>query len=270
MSTQNRLEKLNGIISTYRTFGVAFSAGVDSTFLLAAAVRVLGAENVTALTVIPPYVASWEIEESLEYARGMGVRHIRIETETIDEIRMNPEDRCYLCKTSLFSEMKEHCISEGIAVLADGSNADDLGDYRPGMRALKELKILSPMLEVGLTKQNIRDISREWGLPTWNKPPYACLLTRIPHGRKITSEILERVEKSEVVLIETGFPYVRVRDHGVVARIEIPRDRFEEFFGSDTFKIVEEKLKSYGYQYVTLDLGGYKMGNMNPAGVRNG
>ncbi len=267
MSRSERLKKLKGIISGYRNFAVAFSGGVDSTFLLAAAVRVLGADHVTAMTVVPPYVAGWEIEESREYAESLGVHHILMKAEMIDEVRRNPENRCYVCKRFLFEQMKDRCDREGIAVLADGSNADDLGDYRPGMQALRELSILSPMLKAGLTKQDIRDISREWELPTWDKPPYACLLTRIPHNRTVTPEILERIEKSEVILIEAGFPYVRVRDHGDVARIEIPRERFEEFLNRGVYETAEQKLKSCGYQYVTLDLGGYKMGNMNPAGV---
>ena len=186
----------------------------------------------------------------------------------IEELRHNPEDRCYICKSALFSGMKERCSREGIQVLCDGSNADDVGDFRPGMRALKELGIRSPLLEAGLSKGDIREISREWELPTWDKPPYACLLTRIPHGTEIRQEMLERIEKSEVVLIESGFPAVRVRHHGDVARIELPKSRFEEFIVGGYYSMVQEKLKGFGYSFVTLDLGGYKMGSMNPKGVK--
>jgi len=270
MSTIESLKKLNESLRGYGKCAIAFSGGVDSTLLLAAAVRILGKENVTAITVIPPYVADWEIKEAGELAESLGILHINIKSEMIEEVRDNPADRCYVCKRALFTSMLEKCRELSVDVLCDGSNADDTGDFRPGMRALRELGIHSPLLEAGMTKQEIRDISREWKLDTWNKPPYACLLTRIPHGTNITFEILQQIEKSEVVLIESGFPYVRVRHHDDIARIEIPEESFNDFISGGHFRIVAQKLKNFGYKFVTLDLQGYKMGNMNDRRAGNG
>jgi pyridinium-3,5-biscarboxylic acid mononucleotide sulfurtransferase len=270
MSIDNKLTKLNDILEGFGKCAIAFSGGVDSTFLLAAAIRVLGKENVTAITVVPPYVAGWEIEEAGELAVDMDVSHIKIKSEMIDEVKTNPTDRCYICKTALFKNMRKKAFSLGTDYLCDGSNADDTGDYRPGMRALKELGIHSPLLEADLSKQDIRDLSKRWNVSTWDKPPYACLLTRVPHNTEIDLSLLDRIEQSEVVMIKAGFPYVRVRHHGDTARIEIPRDRFEEFISGTHYIQVTEKLKELGYHFVTLDLGGYKMGNMNQKGTDNG
>lgn len=271
MKTEEKLDKMNSFFSSAGKCSVAFSGGVDSTFLLAAAVKALGSENVIALTAVPPYVAGWEIKEADELAEKLGIVHIKMEMDIKAEIQFNPGDRCYICKKSLFSQMKERAEKEGFPVLCDGSNSDDKGDYRPGMRALSELEIRSPMLEADLTKEEIRRISREWGLSTWSKPPYACLLTRIPHDTRIEKSMLEQIEKSEVVMMEEGFPYVRVRYHGDIARLEIPRSDFKDFIGKGHYGNVDRKLKELGFRHVTLDLGGYKMGNMNkPEGVGNG
>lgn len=270
MNLDNKLEKLNSILKNYSNIGIAFSGGVDSTFLLAAAIKALGTEHVIALTVVPPYAADWEIEEAKDFATQLKVKHIIIETEILEAVKTNPENRCYICKKHLFNTMQEQCINNKVVILADGSNVDDLSDYRPGMVALKELSILSPLLEAGLTKQDIRDLSYRWTLPTWNKPPYACLLTRIPHNRTVTPEVLKRIEQSELALINAGYPFIRVRDHDELARIEIPTSCFEEFIQKGTYSMVTNKLKQLGYRYVTLDLGGYKMGNMNNIGENNG
>ena len=270
MSSDKSLKKLNAILSTFDKCAIAFSGGVDSTFLLAAAVRILGKENVTAITVIPPYVADWEIKEADSLAADLGVKHLQIQTEMLDEVKSNPVNRCYICKTALFTTMLDKCRTFDVNILCDGSNADDMGDFRPGMKALKELGIHSPLLEAGMTKQEIREISLKWELDTWNKPPYACLLTRIPHETSVTRQILDRIENSEVAMIESGFPYVRVRHHGDIARIEIPADQFNDFFSSGKSEEIVEKLKDYGYKFVTLDLSGYKMGSMNRKDDSNG
>lgn len=266
----DKLERMNQELLKEGKCAIAFSGGVDSTFLLAAAVKVLGKENVLALTAVPPYVANWEIEEADELARDLGVRHEKISLSMADSVKNNPEERCYLCKSILFKTMKDRAQELGFPYLCDGSNADDKGDYRPGMRALKELGIASPMLKADLTKQEIRDISKEWNLPTWDKPPYACLLTRIPHNTLVEKSILEKIEKSEMIMMEEGFPYVRVRYHGDIARIEIPTSRFREFIEKGHFERVNVKVKELGFRHVALDLGGYKMGNMNPGRVNNG
>lgn len=265
-----KMKELERILSGFGKVAIAFSGGVDSTFLLSAATRLLGKDNVTAITVVPPYVAGWEIEEAEQFADDFGINHIKMKTAMIDEVKNNPDDRCYLCKRALFSSMKEKAASLGISYLCDGSNADDTSDYRPGMRALKELGINSPLLKAGLTKDEIRLMSKEWELPTWDKPPYACLLTRIPHNEEVTDSVLKLVEKSEVIMMDEGFPYVRVRHHGEIARIEIPRSDFDSFMSEGHYETVSAKMRELGYRYVTLDLEGYKMGNMNPKAVSNG
>ena len=266
MSSETGLGKLNQILSEFENCAIAFSGGVDSTFLLAAAVRVLGSEKVTALTAVPPYVAGWEIREAGELAAKIGVQSLEMKIGMPDGVQNNPVDRCYICKTALFSGMLKKCGEMGIEIFCDGSNADDRGEYRPGMKALKELGIRSPLLEAGMTKNDIRSMSRKWNLDTWDKPQYACLLTRIPHNTPITKTLLDRIEKSEVTFIEAGFPFVRVRHHGEIARIEIPQDRFDEFISGGFYRAAAERLKSYGYSFVTLDLNGYKTGSMNPKG----
>ena len=270
MNEIKTLDTLNSILESYGKCAIAFSGGVDSTFLLAAAERVLGKENVVAITVVPPYVADWEIEEAIELATDLGVQHINLKAVMLDEIKNNPENRCYICKTALFSLMLDECKKLDISILCDGSNADDMGDYRPGMKALKELGINSPLLQAGMTKQEIRDNSKDWELDTWDKPPYACLLTRMPHNTEVSKTILNRIEKSEVVMINNGFPYVRVRDHGDIARIEIPKDQFAAFLNSEKHESIISEIKETGYKFVTLDLNGYKMGNMNQTGEKNG
>ena len=243
MNREVCLDKLNRILEDYNTCTVAFSGGVDRTFLLAAAIRVLGKENVTAITCVPPYVADWEITEAGELAEALECRHLVLQAEMLDEVSTNPTNRCYVCKTALFSGMLKTCAENGYGILCDGTNADDTGDYRPGMKALQELGIKSPLLKAGMTKGHIRSVSRESELPTWDKPPYACLLTRLPHDTKVTRTVLDLIEKSEVAMMEEGFPYVRVRHHNDIARIEIPRDQFEEFIVGGSFAVVADKLK---------------------------
>jgi uncharacterized protein len=257
------MENLNQILGDYGSCGIAFSGGVDSTFLLAAAGRRLGKNNVKAYTVIPPYVADWEIDEAEEFTRQMDMRHAMIKVPMPELVRNNPENRCYVCKHALFTLMKKAAAADGLHMLCDGSNQDDLGDYRPGMKALKELEVQSPLLQAGLTKDDIRKVSKEWELSTWDKPPYACLLTRIPHNEEVTTEILDRIEKSELYIMSLGFRHIRVRHHGELARIEIPSDRIAEFLEGDTAEKVYRELKKNGYTYVSLDLGGYRIGNMN-------
>lgn len=242
---------------------IAFSGGVDSTFLLKAAKDALG-EDVKAVTIKSPYIPKWEIDEALEFVAGLGVRHEVVEVDHIlKSIEHNPEDRCYLCKTYIFSQILEKACKEGYDYVCDGSNLDDTRDYRPGMVALKELGVLSPLLEMGWTKQDIRNVSHQLDLPTWNKPPYACLLTRLPYDTAIELSQLRQVEAGEVYMMAKGFKAVRVRHHGDIARIEVdPSDRVR-LFDLSLWDEAGLYFKQIGFSYVTFDLLGYKMGSFN-------
>ncbi|HEY5576485.1 MAG TPA: ATP-dependent sacrificial sulfur transferase LarE [Clostridiaceae bacterium] len=242
---------------------VAFSGGVDSTFVLKAAKEALG-DKVAAVTIVSPYIPKWEIREAKELAKEIGIRHEFLEIPTIiDEIRFNPKDRCYLCKTAVFSMVKNFAHDNGFKYVVDGTNADDVNEYRPGLRALKELGIKSPLLENGLAKNEIRELSKELDLPTWDKPSYACLLSRIPYGTELREEDFEKIEKSERFMMDNGFRAVRVRCHGDLARIEVPKENMEELFALDLMDKISTKFKEYGFKYVSLDMQGYTTGSLN-------
>ena len=243
---------------------VAFSAGVDSTFLLAVARETLG-DNVIAVTGRSVSFPEREQTEAADFCKSLGVEQVidTVDQMSIPGFRGNPPDRCYLCKKTLFSAFLEAAGKRGFEYLAEGSNVDDLRDYRPGMRAIRELGIRSPLKDAGLTKDEIRILSREMGLPTWDKPAFACLATRIPYGDEITPEKLRMIEKGEGLLFDLGFRQVRVRIHGTIARIEVDRNRFDKFLENGTAETVDRFFRELGFQYVTLDLGGYQMGSMN-------
>ncbi|MGX8796885.1 ATP-dependent sacrificial sulfur transferase LarE [Fusibacter sp. JL298sf-3] len=250
-----KLESLGSIV-------IAFSGGVDSTFLVSVASQVLKGK-VLALTVNAPYIADWEIEEARALTTTLQVRHEFITVSIPHCIEKNPENRCYLCKTEIFSTIKAYAIERGFHAVCDGSNADDVGDYRPGMRALQELDIKSPLLMCGITKAEIRQWSKALNLETWDKPPYACLLTRLPYGTEIAVEDLKMIEAAEHYLIQRGIRAVRVRKHGEIARIEVDFSRTEHLLSLNVFKEISEALKGFGFKYVTLDLDGYTMGSFN-------
>ena len=241
---------------------LAFSGGLDSSFLLHAASRAMG-EGLTAVTLDTPYAPRAEIAEAATLAGRLGVRHVVLPVAFPEALRDNPPERCYLCKKTLFSKLLELAANQGIVHVLDGANLDDLDDYRPGMRALAELGILSPLLAAGIGKDDIRALSREAGLPTWNKPSGACLLTRLPHGRRVTDEELERIDMAETWLRGLGFPAVRLRSHGDLARLEVPRDQAPAVLEADAKHGIDAKLKAMGYRHVTLDLAGYRMGSLN-------
>lgn len=241
---------------------VAFSGGVDSSLLAYSAHRALGARMV-ALTIDTPYIPDWEIKEAIDFAETHHLPHEVIQLQIPANISNNPPDRCYLCKKQLFQVIKRRAKELGTATIIEGSNQDDLSDYRPGMRALKELEIISPMLELGLTKEDIRTISRNEGLSTWDKPAYACLLSRIPYHTPITNSELERIAKAEKVLRKLALPGSRVRSHGDIARIEVAVSDFEDVVKNDLRKQLVEKIKRCGYTYVALDLEGYQTGSLN-------
>lgn len=253
------------LVDYLRTLGpsaVAFSGGVDSSLLVALAHEAYG-EEALALTVAAPQMARWEIEEARQLARSLGVRHRVVDLPLLPAIRDNPPERCYLCKRALFRELRDLAAMAGLAGLLDGTNRDDLGDHRPGLRALRELGISSPLAACGLTKADVRALSRRLGLPTWDKPAYACLLTRLPHGTAVTEEALRRIETGERLLIELGYPGVRVRTHGDLARIEIDPAEHPRLLGEAG--AIASRLQHLGYRHVTLDLLGYRSGSMNAA-----
>lgn len=266
MGAENNQAKYERLLNRLGDLGsavVAFSGGVDSTLLLRCAVEALG-ERALALTVDTPYLPRRELAEARQLARNLGARHEVVSISIPIEIDHNPEARCYLCKRQVFDRIKTEAQRLTIPHLLDGTNADDLDAYRPGLKALTEMAVVSPLAEAGLTKAEIREISRKLGLPTWDKPAYSCLLTRLPHGVAVTAEALQRIEAAENLLRDAGFPAVRVRVHDRLARIEIPPGDFEAFMAFNQKADVDGKFRAFGFDFTTLDLRGYLSGSMDP------
>jgi uncharacterized protein len=261
-------EKYNNLLATLKRLvhvAIAFSGGVDSSFLLAAAREALG-DKAVGITIDSPALPRHELEDAIEIARLVGARHIIVQSAEIEsEVKQNPVNRCYFCKKAEFGAIIEKAKSLGIRYVLDGSNADDLMDYRPGRKAIDELQVLSPLLEAGLTKAEIREFSRTLNLPTWDKPAYACLFSRIPYGQDIRLEDLERVEKGEKFFIDKGFRTIRVRCHHDLARIEVAATDRMKLLEEPLASEITQALKSMGFQYVTLDIQGYRMGSLNEA-----
>jgi len=243
---------------------VAFSGGVDSTFLAAVAREVLDARAV-AVTAVSAAVPASEVEAARELAQAIGIRHEIIETLEMEspEFVRNAPDRCYHCKNGLFRQLRAVADRLGLAFVLDGSNADDERDFRPGRRAAVEHGVRSPLLEAGLTKEEIRRLSKERGLPTWDKPSMACLASRIPYGTPISHEALAQIEAAESLLRGMGLRQVRVRHHGRTARIEVEPADMALLVTEDRRRRVVDGLKSLGYIYVTLDLAGFRSGSLN-------
>jgi pyridinium-3,5-biscarboxylic acid mononucleotide sulfurtransferase len=264
MNAHEKLIKLEEDIRNMGSLAVSFSGGVDSTFLLKVASDVLG-NKALAVTARSSTYPEREYKEAEAFAKTLGVKHIVIVSEEleIEGYSENPVNRCYFCKHELFEKVKEVAKQNGMRYVADGSNLDDLGDYRPGMQAVKELEVVSPLKAAEMTKDDIRLLSKEMGLPTWNKPAFACLASRFPYGQKITKEKLAMVDKAEQFLLDLGFRQVRVRHHGDLARIEVGAPELSRFFDEELIEKVYTEFKKIGFTYVSLDLKGYRTGSMN-------
>lgn len=263
-SLEEKYKALQDILASYGTVAVAFSGGVDSCLLLYVAHLVLG-DNALALTAIAPMVSTQERNDAKNFCQRYGIKQEFCEPEvmTLDGVRHNTPNRCYECKKEIFTTLLGLANAHGIDTLVDGSNTDDLGDFRPGTRALKELKIKSPLLEAGLSKENIRALSRKLGLESAYKQSNACLATRFPYGTELTSEKLLLAEKAEKALADYGFSRLRVRIHGEIARIEVPLEDFEHVVKDPQREKIVSALKELGFVYVTLDLSGFRSGSMN-------
>jgi len=260
--TKLKLKKLEKKLKNMNSVLISYSGGVDSTFLLKIAHNVLGDKSL-AITAKSSTYPIKELEESIEFCKINGIRQIIIESEETDIplFSDNPKNRCYFCKKELFSKIKKIANEENIPYVLDGSNYDDIKDYRPGFIALKELEIISPLKDLKFYKDEIRKISKEMNLPNWNKPAKACLASRFPYGTKITKEKLKLIEKAEKVLNDLGISQARVRYHNNIARVEVLKNDFHLIL--DSSDDIIKKFKKLGFLYITLDLEGYRTGSLN-------
>ena len=259
-----KLDRLKDYIRGLGSLAVGFSGGVDSTLLLFVAHEVLG-DRAIAATSRAVFVPEREAGEAEDFCRKHGIKQFicRVNPLEIESCKYNHPDRCYHCKRMIFSEIIRIAKENGIEYVAEGSNMDDLGDYRPGLKAVEELKVTSPLRMAGLSKAEIRLLSKELGLPTWSKPAYACLASRFVYGEEITKEKLQMIDLAEQFLIENGFLQERVRLHGNLARIEVPEEDIPRLSSEAMRKAVYERFREIGFTYVSMDLQGYKVGSMN-------
>jgi uncharacterized protein len=255
---------LKEYIKSLESVAVAFSSGVDSTFLLKVAHDVLGGKAV-AITARSCSFPERELKEATSFAEANGIAHFIVDSEEleIEGFSDNPPNRCYLCKHELFSKMKDFAAKNGFREVVEGSNMDDLGDYRPGLTAIQELGVKSPLRYAELTKEEIRELSKGLGLSTWEKQSFACLSSRFPYGESITPEKLKMVDEAEQLLLDLGFRQVRVRHHGTLARIEISEDQFDRIMEKEVRDKIFARFREIGFTYVSLDLAGYRTGSMN-------
>ena len=262
---KSKYDTLRSILESMRSVAIGYSGGVDSTLLVKVAVDMLGDKTLAMIGRSKTYPTR-EFEEAVALAEKLGARYVVVDTEETDDLkfRENPPDRCYYCKTELFGKLQELAERERIAWIADGTIADDVGDFRPGMRAKSENNVRSPLLEAGMSKEDVRSLSKELGLPTWDKPSFACLSSRFPYGTGITPQNLTKVDHAETYLRDAGFRRFRVRFHDEhTARIEVGPDDIPRFLDPVFRETLVARFKELGFLYVTLDLKGYRTGSMN-------
>lgn len=261
----DKLVRLQELLKSYGKAAVAYSGGVDSSFLLRVAIDTLGKENVLSITAVSSVTPKEELEESVKFINELDANHIFLKLNVFDipGFKENQKDRCYTCKHGIFTEIIRKAAARGISVVMDGTNADDEGDYRPGMKALQELKVVSPLKQCGFTKAEIRALSKELKLDTWDKPSLACLASRVPYYDEITEEKLQMVDEAESYLRSLGFVQLRVRCHGKLARIELMPQDMRIVFDKNLSDEIYDKMKKIGFEYTALDLKGYRTGSLN-------
>jgi uncharacterized protein len=264
-AVEERLKQLEGIVAPYGSALVAFSGGVDSSLALAIAARALPKDKVLAVTSNNETYLPSELDLARDFAATLGVEHLVVNTRELDDpnYASNPTNRCYFCKSTLYSDLAKLASERGYACVVDGANKDDEGDYRPGRKAAKELGVVSPLSVAGVGKAEVRELAKHLGLPSWDKPALACLSSRFPYGQEITPEKLSQVARAEEFLRKEGFRQVRVRHHGEIARLEVASAEMERAFALR--EEISAELKEAGFLYVTLDLAGYKSGSLNAA-----